>query len=276
MAAKTPSAIEARIRTMLSAGKSKKGTARANKVSRTVVRRISKQENIGSAGKVPFTAERTERFIKRALGIAKYTSMQDIGARAGVSTSTVGRKNIKWGIRDKKAIALGKMKTHWPKFKAVVDLLVNHPEIPFEGIYRRTGVPVGTIKYFNKKLGIQSAGQIAERADKLRRRKKNQRYYRFSPAEKWEIILGAQGIIKSVILKKNGMSDIKLPVDDLAQETIFQSFHALDQLRPDGNPKNYIAGVARNVANAYIRGRTRGAQGRWNLVKKRLEKVGAA
>ncbi len=275
MPARIPATKEKMIKVLLGTKMSINSIAKRENVARTVVQRINSQGRIRPKGELPVRlSPREKRFIERALGIAKFTSMRQIAIRAGkveairagkveairagkVDPHTVSRINIEKKIRDKDAINAGMRKIPFTKFMAVVDLLVNHPELSFRGIGRQTGVSFGGVHYINERLGIQDKLTIAERDRELRKRKTKERHYRFSPKQKWEIIVGLKGFIKYIVIERAKAEDKPVPVADLIQEAILESFHGLDTLSPKGDPKKYIGGITRNVVRQHLRGTRR-------------------
>jgi len=211
------------------------------------------------AGRKPFKRVSPEKrkFIERALSLAKYTPMKEIARRAGVAPFTVRRINEQAKVRDKDAIALANRTMPWKTFKTVIRLLVTRPELTFGRIATQAGCSYTGVRHISQKLGLQTDAQIEARIKAGQRRQRKPRHSTFTASEKWDIILGLEHYLGTVVWRKQRANFLPEEIHaDLMQQTLLESFGALDRLPDKMKPKHWLAAVATNVVRYYSRSDT--------------------
>ena len=259
MPKRVSAATDARIRKLLRTKKTKYAIAKEVGVTRPVVNRVNREAGgIRPKGKPPKRLSQKEKgFIVKALRLAKFTSIKAIAERVGVDVSTVRSVNREFGIRDRNAINVGRTRIPRQQFEAIVDLLVSKPGLSFHEVARHVGGSVTTVQNINKKLDLQDSITVAARDTVLRRRTRAKRHNLFSPKQKWGIIIELRRFIEFIIKERAKTAGLRVPIEDLVQQTILESFNALDVLEPGGDPKKYVGGVTRNVVRKYLRNTSR-------------------
>ena len=217
-------------------------------------------------------SERKRRFIKKALALAKYTSMGKIAKRAGVSKTTVQTMNLSQGIRNKKALHNGRIKIPGKKFEQVVEALIKHPKWLFAKIAKQCGVTASTVSRINKRLRIQSKEHIEERTITRRKEPRKKRHYLFSQEEKWKIIQENTFYIVGAISKFAVPGNIQIPIDELTQETKLRAFNGLDLLAKKEDAAKYIQGIAKFTTLGYMKKESKKLGMTWKAFERMITK----
>lgn len=245
------------VKQLLATKKTAKAIAKETGVSIRFITQLNLRHKIRptKAGKTRIPKKKL-RFIKKALRLAKYTTMKEIAKKAKVSTVTVEEINLREGIRNQQALNIARTRLPGKKFEAIVETLTKHPEKSFTEIASKYNVATGAVSSINKRLAIQPKEQIKQREltrlNKPRGQKKK-RYCLFSQKEKEKIIQESTPHITEIISKFTVPQNIQIPIDKLLQETKLKAFNALDKATTREHPQRYIKGIAKWTTIEYCR-----------------------